>query len=113
MTATARFSSGGEFFVESQQVPIRFRLYANYPNPFNPATTIRFDIPQEGVAELSIYNMLGQRVRHLLKGSLPPGRYDIIWDGRNEAGQTVASGVYLYRLRIGRFVATRKMVLVR
>jgi hypothetical protein len=113
MTATARFSSGGEFFLESQQVPAQFQLYANYPNPFNPVTTIRFDIPQESVAELSVYNMLGQRVRRLIKGSLPPGSYHIQWDGRNEAGQTVASGLYLYRLRVGRFVATRKMLMVR
>lgn len=113
LTATARFAFGGEFFLEVQSLPKRFLLYSNYPNPFNPTTTVRFDIPHPSVVELSIYNMLGQHVRNLLKGSLNPGSYRLLWDGRNDAGQAVASGVYLYRLRTREFVATRKMLLVR
>ena len=86
-------------------------LGANYPNPFNPATIIPFAVPAEaGEVDLTIYNVLGQPVRHLWNGLLAVGEYRLIWDGRDEQGQPVAAGVYLYQLQMGEQTRIRKMV---
>ncbi len=90
-----------------------FELQANYPNPFNPATHIRFSIESSHNTSLIIYNLLGQTVATLLDRKMTPGQYEVIWDGRNKHGQMVASGVYLYRLQAGKFQQTRRMVLMR
>jgi hypothetical protein len=100
----------------SSPLPKVFRLAQNFPNPFNPSTTIGFDIPEdrgEVWTELSIYNVRGQRVRTLLKETKAPGSYSILWNGRGEAGQKLGSGIYFYKIRAGNFVSTRKMVLVK
>jgi hypothetical protein len=100
----------------SSPLPKAFSLSQNFPNPFNPSTTIGFDIPEkhgEVWTELIVYNVRGQRVKTLLRESKVPGAYYIQWDGRNDNGQKVASGIYLYRLKAGEFVSTRKMVLVK
>ncbi|MFQ6103539.1 MAG: T9SS type A sorting domain-containing protein [Candidatus Glassbacteria bacterium] len=92
-------------------------LQQNYPNPFNPITTITFSIDGEAGSEtrasLSVYNGRGIKVRTLVDDSLAPGRYDVIWDGKNERGVSLPSGVYIYRLRAGGESATRKLVLLR
>gem|GEM_PF-3997509 len=99
---------------DSEQSPvISYQLEQNYPNPFNPSTTIRFALPEAGDVSLKIYNLQGQLVREVVNGHLESGRHNAVWDGRNAAGQQVASGLYWYRLRAGSFVQTRKMVLVR
>lgn len=94
-------------------LPYTFALYRNYPNPFNPATTIRFQLPKLSLVRMEVYNILGQKVKTLVDERKTPGRYTVQWDGTNDAGQRVASGVYLYRLKAGSFVQTRKMVLLR
>jgi len=95
-------------------LPMRFALYQNAPNPFNPVTNIRFDVPPEGGAvTLRIYDVSGRLVRSLLEGMQSPGLKTIAWDGRNEAGDPVATGTYLYRLTGKGFEQTRKMVLLR
>jgi len=91
----------------------RFALLPNSPNPFNPQTEIRFDLAQEGRAQLSIYTADGRRVRTLVKGALPAGRHAVAWDGRDERGNSVASGVYLMRLESGKETAARKIVLAK
>lgn len=93
--------------------PRFFRLAQNYPNPFNPATKITFETPRTTSIKLIIYNLLGQRIRTLINQKITAGDHQIEWDGRNEAGKTVASGVYLYRLSARGFQQTRKMVLMR
>ncbi|HMV25372.1 MAG TPA: T9SS type A sorting domain-containing protein [bacterium] len=93
--------------------PKTFALDQNYPNPFNPSTTIRFAISQPGHTTLKVYNMLGQEVRTLFSEYKPAGNFETIWDGKNEKGLAVASGVYLYRLSSGSFTQTRRMVLVK
>lgn len=102
---------------EDDTMPGAYRLYHCWPNPFNPSTRIRFDIPGGNGSEvrtaLRIYNIAGQLVRTLVNRPLNPGRYDIVWDGRNDAGLTVASGVYFYRFEAGRHTDTKKMVLLR
>jgi hypothetical protein len=101
--------------VESErnaQAPETFVLYANSPNPFNPATTISYDLPEPTEITLAIFDALGQLVRTLVDQRQPAGRHFIIWDGRDERGQRVASGVFIYQLRAGRFVQSRKMLLL-
>ncbi len=94
--------------------PTKYQLYANYPNPFNPETTIRYSLPERTVVRLEIYNLLGQRVRTLVDGQGQEADFYVVhWDGRNDGGVPVASGVYITYLRAGKFVATRKMVLMK
>ena len=89
-------------------------LAPNYPNPFNPTTTIEFTLRERSSVRLSIYNVAGQLVRTLVDDERAPGVvHAIAWDGRSNAGQQVASGVYFYRLVANQFVQTRKMVLLK
>ena len=91
-----------------------FNLYDNYPNPFNPQTILRYDIPKSGHVELKIFNIQGQLVRTIVNETKPAGSYQTSWDGKNENGILQASGVYFYRLKAGgRFVETKRMVLLR
>ena len=94
-------------------LPTTLRLYQNHPNPFNPQTTIRFDWPQSGRVELSLYNLSGQLVKTLVDEVYPAGSYSLQWDGTDQRGRAVASGLYLYRLERGRQVETRKLLLLR
>ncbi len=93
--------------------PTQFALVQNYPNPFNPTTRIGFDLPQAGLVTLTIYNILGQHVRTLINASYAPGKYQVTWDGRDERGGSVASGIYLYRLQSLSMMLSRKMLLLR
>jgi len=91
----------------------RAMLYPNVPNPYNPSTTLRFDLPAQGPVELSIYDAGGRWVRTLVRASLDPGPHSYVWDGRDAAGHSMASGIYLYRLTTVDGPQARKMVLVR
>jgi len=98
----------------SDHAPLEgFALAENYPDPFNAATTISYSVPQRGRVTISIYNVLGQQVRTLVDGEQGPGVYTVTWDGTDDAGRAVASGVYLYRFECAGQVATRKMVLLK
>jgi flagellar hook assembly protein FlgD len=98
---------------ETGVVPQHFALYPNYPNPFNPSTTIRFSLAQAGEAEVSIYDLLGQRVAVLVRGVQEAGPHVFQWNGRDDQGRELASGVILCRLQAGAQVETRKLVLLR
>ena len=91
--------------------PVGNALFVNYPNPFNPSTTIRYSLKESSNATLAVYNSLGQKIRTLVDGSQAAGVHTVQWDGRNESGQQVSSGVYFYRLQSGTFRKTMKMVL--
>ena len=91
----------------------RYRLYPNFPNPFNPETRIRFTLPRNERVRLTIYNVRGQRVTNLLDADLPAGDHELRWDGTDQSGRPVGSGIYLLRMEAGRFVQTRKMLLVK
>jgi hypothetical protein len=94
--------------------PFKYELHQNYPNPFNPETRIRFEIGGMEDVTLVIYDVLGRRVRVLLKdAAFNPGMHVVNWNGRNDAGEQVASGVYFYRVLAGDFIAHKKMLLVR
>ncbi|MFH1278919.1 MAG: GEVED domain-containing protein [Candidatus Eisenbacteria bacterium] len=98
----------------SGEVPDRFGLDQNVPNPFNPTTTIRFEIPNEGArATLKIYDVAGRHVRTLVDGPVPAGANVAAWNGTDESGRDLPSGVYFYRLRTGERETTRKMLLLK
>jgi hypothetical protein len=93
--------------------PARFALAPNTPNPFNPVTTIRFELDRPGPAALRVYSVSGSLVRTLLDRNLPAGRYHAAWDGRDESGRLVASGIYVYRLVESGRQISRKMSLLK
>ncbi len=114
VTALGEFKLGYDANAESNIAVIRdFSLRQNYPNPFNPATTIEYDLPEDGRVNLTIYNLLGQKVRTLVSAPQTAGRYRIMWDAKSEQGNAVASGIYLYRLQTGNFVRTKKLILLK
>ena len=91
-----------------------YALHEAYPNPFNPQTTISFDLPQRARASLRVYAVTGDLVRTLLNdGMARQGRNEFVWDGRDDAGRRISSGVYFYSLQVGEFAATRRMVLLK
>ncbi len=98
---------------ETSTIPQNFELYANYPNPFNPTTNIRYSIPEQSHVSLTIYNLLGQKVAMLVDQIQQSGTYTANWNGTNDGGMAVTSGLYLYRLNAGSFVATKKMLLIK
>jgi Zn-dependent metalloprotease len=96
-----------------EPVPTEFSLSKNYPNPFNPSTTIRYALPTDSHVSLKIYNMLGQLVITLVDDKQTSGFKEVVWDGRNKAGLMVTSGMYIYRIVAGNFVKTQKMTFVK
>lgn len=94
-------------------IPESFVLYNNYPNPFNPNTTISFGLPARSKVSLSIYNILGRKVKTLIAEELPAGYHSVDWDSRNERGQQVSSGMYFYQLTTDDFIESRKMILLK
>jgi hypothetical protein len=94
-------------------LPGGFALAQNYPNPFNPTTTISFSLPTKGTAKLEIYNVLGKLVAVPFSGTVEAGDHQVVWDGKNETGEAVASGVYFYRLTADKYTDTKKMMLLK
>ncbi len=94
-------------------VPQRFYLDRNYPNPFNPVTRIRFGLARNEQVRLEVFNTLGQKVRTLVNREMTAGRYTLEWDGRNDWGRPLSSGVYIYRLTAGTFSRAYKMILLK
>jgi hypothetical protein len=88
-------------------------LSHNYPNPFNPLTTIKFGVRERGVVKIKIYNAAGQLIKTLIDEVLDPGEYSKDWNGVNDRGAAVASGIYFYRMETKSFGKTRKMILLR
>lgn len=95
------------------EMPDEFLLGQNYPNPFNPTTTIDFQLPQDVAVEIVIYNMEGQKIRSLVNELTSSGVHRVEWNGRDDSGKEVASGVYLYRMKAADYVITRKLTLMR
>ncbi|MBN1998654.1 DUF4832 domain-containing protein [candidate division KSB1 bacterium] len=94
-------------------LPIKAKLGQNYPNPFNPSTTISFEIEKQSAVKLSVYNITGTQVRELVSDIIAPGRYSMIWDGTDNSGNRMASGLYFCRLECDHLIKTRKMILTR
>ncbi len=119
----ARLNQLGEYRLQwnpgrvesTKKIPTDYALMQNYPNPFNPSTTIGYALPQgyQGRVVLTVYNVTGQQVKRLVDKLEGPGYYSILWDGTDDFGRGVASGVYLYRLQTDKFVAVNKMLFLR
>ncbi len=95
------------------EVPETFALAPNYPNPFNPSTALAYALPRPASVRLTVYDALGRHVRTLVESEQPAGSYTVRWDGHDDAGRPVPSGVYLYRIIAGDFVQARTMLLVK
>ena len=97
----------------STQLPEQFALHYNYPNPFNPTTTISYDLPEQAQVTLSIYDLLGKKIKTLVNQSQDTGNKIVMWDGTDEVGRQVSAGVYLYHIQAGHFSRTRKMLFLK
>ncbi|MCK4654783.1 MAG: T9SS type A sorting domain-containing protein [Candidatus Cloacimonetes bacterium] len=86
---------------------------SNYPNPFNPGTKIVFNFPEEGNVKLEIFNIKGEKVKTLMDCYMSPGRSEMIWNGKDDNGKTVSSGIYFYKLKAGKYEKTKKMILLK
>jgi hypothetical protein len=113
-TQKAAFLAAGLTSVApTSNVPGEFSLSQNYPNPFNPTTQISYTLPVNSTVKLQVFNAIGQLVRTLENGQMAAGKYTATWNGTNEAGQNVASGMYFYRLTTPSFTSTMKMLLLK
>lgn len=93
--------------------PLRFALAQNYPNPFNPSTTIEFNIPNASFVSLKVYDAAGKEIRTLVNTNKSAGLNTVVWNGKNNSGRSVASGMFFYRLSAGKNVAVNKMILLK
>jgi hypothetical protein len=98
---------------DGNPLPKWFALRQNYPNPFNPTTTIEYTIPRSQYVRLAVYNILGQEVGVLVDGRESAGSHTVQWNGQDERGQTMASGIYFYRLATPNLTETKKMLLLK
>ncbi len=97
----------------SETFPQGFVLEQNFPNPFNPSTTLRYELPEDGLVNVTIYDMMGRQVSTLVSSHQTAGYKSVIWDATNDYGKPVSAGIYLYQIQAGEFVQTKKMVLLK
>ena len=95
------------------QLPHILVLYPNYPNPFNPVTTLRYDLPENSLVNITIYDMLGREVKTLINQTQDAGYKSVIWDATNDYGKPVSAGIYLFQIQAGEYISTKKMVLLK
>ena len=95
---------------QGSAIPKQFAVSQNYPNPFNPSTIINYALPRSSLVTIKIYNVLGQEIRTLVNSELQAGNYSVHWNGDNNIGHSVASGIYIYRVVAGQNVKTMKMI---
>jgi len=95
------------------QLPHILVLYPNYPNPFNPVTTLRYDLPEQTHVNITIYDMLGRQVKTLINHTQDAGYRSVIWNATNDYGKPVSAGIYLYQIQAGDYISTKKMVLLK
>ena len=98
---------------QSSRLPEQFAVSQNYPNPFNPSTIINYALPKSSLVTIKIYNMIGQEAKTLVNGELEAGNYTAQWNGDDNFGRTVASGVYIYRVVAGQYVKSLKMMFLK
>ena len=98
---------------KSESLPKAFALSQNYPNPFNPSTVIKYDLPEDCHVDLTLYNILGQKVKTLINEHQSAGYRMVHWHGRDDEGKEIASGLYFYRIETPKYSETKKMILLR
>jgi flagellar hook assembly protein FlgD len=96
-----------------ETLAITYNLYNAYPNPFNPVTTLHYDLPENGLVNITIYDMVGRVVSNLVSSQQRAGYKSIQWNATNSAGQPISAGLYLYTIKAGEFRQTKKMVLLK
>jgi len=94
-------------------LPDEFSLRQNYPNPFNPITTLRYDLPENSYVNVTVYDMLGRKVKTLINQTQDAGYRSVIWDATNDYGKPISAGIYLYQIQAGGYTSTKKMVLLK
>ena len=99
--------------VDDNQLPTEYAMYQNYPNPFNPVTNLRYDLPEDAMVNIIIYDMMGRVVRDLVNGQRSAGYKNIQWNATNNSGQLISAGLYIYTIKAGDFTQTRKMILLK
>jgi len=99
--------------IENVEIPLLTQLGSNYPNPFNPSTTISFSNPEESNIEIIVYNNKGQKIKTLVNEVLSAGEHTVIWNGTDNRNAAVASGVYLYKMKAGNYTSIKKMILLK
>ena len=97
----------------SETLPQGFALEQNFPNPFNPSTTIRYELPEEAMVNVTIYDMLGRQVKTLINQTQDAGYRSVIWNATNDYGKPVSAGMYLYLIQVGEYISTKKLVLLK
>jgi hypothetical protein len=105
--------TGQVFYANPSSIPTAYALRQNSPNPFNPRTAIMFDMPNAGDVKISVFNVLGQNVTDLVDGHMEAGTHEVVWNGKDNDGATVASGIYFYRIDTNQFSDTKKMMLLK
>ena len=114
ITATPEFTGiTVEFGNDANNVPTAFALHQNYPNPFNPSTIINFDLPNPAHVRLDVFNVLGQSVRTLKDEQMEAGYHPVEWNGTDNSGSPVATGIYFFKIQAGEKVETKKMMLLK
>jgi flagellar hook assembly protein FlgD len=99
--------------IGDEPIPEVFALHQNYPNPFNPTTQIRYDLPEDANVNITIYDIIGRSIRSLVNSKQTAGYRSIRWDGKNNLGEGVSAGIYIYMIQAGKFKQTKKMVLLK
>jgi hypothetical protein len=102
-----------EVVSDESLIPKQFALHNNYPNPFNPTTQIAVDLPEAAATEITVWNIIGQKVATLYSGDLNAGHHIVNFDGQDDNGQQLTSGMYLYRVTAGKYNAIKKMTLLK
>jgi hypothetical protein len=100
-------------YSENPSIVSDYALEQNFPNPFNPSTTVRFSVPETNMVKITIYNALGERVRSLFLGEVEQGNHSVKWDGRDDSGRMVSSGMYIYKMTAGSFSDSKKMIFLK
>ena len=94
-------------------IPSSSTLFQNYPNPFNPSTTIMYDLNKDSRVVIEVYNVKGQKVKSLVNCELEAGQHSVIWNGKDNSSKPVTSGIYLYKMKAGKYTSTKKMILMK
>jgi hypothetical protein len=113
-TGELRVSSAERFILKREPIiPVIFALHQNFPNPFNPITTLNYGLPKDSDVRLTIFDMLGHEVTTLVHSNQKAGFKSVQWDATDSMGRPVSAGVYIYQIEAGEFVQTKKMVLLK
>jgi len=99
--------------LDDNLIPAEFALHQNYPNPFNPLTQIKYDLPEDAVVSINIFDLMGRNIKTLMSSQQSAGYHSIKWDATNNYGETVSAGMYLYIIQAGEFRQTKKMLLLK